>query len=197
MPENELNHSLEPQKWVERYADEFFGFALSKVNDSDLAEDLVQETFVSALKSQERFKGNSSEKTWLYSILRNKIIDYYRSFAARMNKNSIREWTQFPEFIPDGLHKGSWDKSVKIPEWGVEDQDPVENEEFYQVLEQCIGEIPKKGQAVFKMKYFEERDAKEICKELSITSSNYWVMLHRIRLSLRKCLEKNWFKLDG
>ncbi len=76
-------NNLEPNSWVDNYADYLYRYAQSRVNDSAVAEDLVQETFLSAWKARERFEGRSSEKTWLSSILKNKIIDYYRKALVK------------------------------------------------------------------------------------------------------------------
>ncbi|MCR4315198.1 MAG: RNA polymerase sigma factor [Planctomycetes bacterium] len=64
---------------VTNHANELFAYACSRVQKQDVAEDLVQETFLAAMKSLERFENRSSALTWLIGILRNKIFDHYRA----------------------------------------------------------------------------------------------------------------------
>jgi len=69
----------------------------------------------------------------------------------------------------------------------------IEQKEFYEILERCKQKLADLLNAVFTLKYLEEKESDEICKELNISSSNYWVLLHRARLKIRQCLEENWF----
>ena len=87
--ELQKENRLEPDRWVERYADVLLNFAFRRTSDRNLAEDLVQDTFLSALKARDNFKGNSQEKTWLYSILENKITDYFRSSNYSFQKQKV------------------------------------------------------------------------------------------------------------
>ena len=65
-------------QWVESYTENLHSWAFHKVSDGELAKDLVQDTFLAAAEKIESFKGDSSPKTWLFSILNHKIIDHYR-----------------------------------------------------------------------------------------------------------------------
>ena len=69
---------LDPDHWVDAYGDYLYRCALQKVRDPAIAEDLVQETFLAALKSQKSFQGKASEKNWLVGILKNKVMDFWR-----------------------------------------------------------------------------------------------------------------------
>lgn len=72
-------HDLEPpEEWVDRYGDTLFRFALARIGDPARAEDLVQETFLAALKPRRNFQQRSSPRTWLTAILKHKIIDHLR-----------------------------------------------------------------------------------------------------------------------
>lgn len=185
----ENKNKINSQKWVELYADQLFHFANSRTRNPALAEDLVQETFLSALKAQERFKGNSTEKTWLYSILKNKIIDHFRKSSTKNEKNILDE----EDKNSDALYhdKGSWKNKEGFITTKDEASRLVESKEFYLILEKCLDHLPLKTQLAFKYKHIEDLDTKDICKELDISTSNYWVLLHRARLSLRDCLTKN------
>lgn len=194
MPDRK-EHTLNPGKWVEQYGDYLFSYALGRVNDPGKAEDLVQETFLSALKAQDGFRGGSTERTWLISILKRKIIDSYRK------KYSSKESTfgSFEETVFDGdfyrseePFKGHWlegrgpNSNSVLPESG------LEQEELMKFINLCIENLPPQLAAVFIMRMIDEEDSDTICKELGITTSNLWVMLHRARLKMRACLEKSW-----
>ena len=71
--------TLEPENWVENYADMLYRYTLFRVKDPDVADELVQATLFAALKSQHTFAGKSTEKTWLFGILKNKTMDHFRS----------------------------------------------------------------------------------------------------------------------
>jgi RNA polymerase sigma-70 factor (TIGR02943 family) len=186
----EAKNDISPEYWVRQYADQLFKFAVARVSDPELAKDLVQDTFLSALKGQKEFRGEISEKNWLYAILKNKIIDHYRKKATQ----SITELNILIEEAQDYFDdEGSWKESARPKEWAVDYSQPIEQKEFYKVLERCKRKMAELLNAVFTLKYFDDKDSEEICKELNISSSNYWVLLHRARLKIRECLEVNWF----
>ncbi|HKC69056.1 MAG TPA: sigma-70 family RNA polymerase sigma factor [Bacteroidia bacterium] len=188
---------LNPEKWIDNYADYLYSFAYNRVSDEDTAKDLVQDTFLSALKARSGFKGEASEKTWLVSILKRKIIDLYRKNAAHPQQ-SFEESEQYKiayshYFTETGFIKGEWNKSVGPKPWNGSDK-TIDQKEFKHVLSACLGKLPKVWSSVFALKYLEEEESESICKELDITSSNYWVIIHRAKLQMRECLEKNWIK---
>lgn len=183
---------LEPDKWIQRYAAYLLNYAFYRVKDKETAEDLLQETFIAALRNRDQFQGEASEKTWLTKILKNKIIDHYRS---KLNKYAqLTDSTD--RFYADYFNANDDDhwNSVKEPrEWNDAGR-PLEQAEFHSVLLNCMGKMPEKLAAVFTLKYMEDAETDTICKELQISSSNYWVIMHRARILLRECMEKNWFK---
>ena len=189
---------LNPEKWIDSYADYLYSFAYNRVSDEETAKDLVQETFLSALKARDGFKGEASEKTWLISILKRKIIDLYRKNAAHPQQ-SFEESEQYKVayshyFTELGFIKGEWNKTTAPKPWDVSEKNLIEQKEFKHILTQCLSKLPKVWSSVFALKYLEEEESKNICKELEITSSNYWVIIHRAKLQMRECLEKNWIK---
>lgn len=187
----EASSLLNPDKWVELYADDLYSYARWKVKDEDTAQDLVQETFLSALKSSSGFRGESSEKTWLQAILRNKILDHYRKYYQQAIQEAIpKDSDDLSFWFADDGH---WKKERRPESWKNTDADPIESREFYRVLSSCRDKLSPKQQLLFTAKYLDDRDSIEISKELSISSSNYWVILHRIRVQIRECLENNWF----
>ena len=191
-------NTLNPEKWIDSYADYLYSYAYNRVNDEDTAKDLVQDTFLSALKARDGFKGEPSEKTWLVSILKRKIIDLYRKNAAHPQQ-SFEESEQYKVayshyFTETGFIKGEWNKNAGPKPWNVSAKSNIEQKEFKAILAQCLSKLPKAWCSVFSLKYIEEEDSESICKELEISSSNYWVIIHRAKLQMRECLEKNWMK---
>ena len=197
-PVTSNNNLLSPEKWVDEYADYLFTYALMRVSDEELARDLVQDTFLSALKAVDSFRGESSEKTWLVSILKRKIIDHYRKAAVR-SESSFEESEAYKVayghyFTEEGFMPGDWKKVNAPRDWSAGDKSRLEQREFRQILLACLGKLPGNWAAVFSLKHMEEESSEDICKELNISASNYWVILHRAKLQMRECLEKNWFK---
>lgn len=179
------------EKWVEKYSDELYRYILMRVRDEALAKDLVQETFLAAVKSRSQFKLGSKPLAWLYTIIKNKMIDHYR---ARQRKPT--------QSLSDSPHtdalffnqKGGWKYKPGSRFFSV-DMGQAERDEFWEVFELCQSELSEKQRLAFVFKYLEGWDSDEICKELNITSSNYWVLIHRAKLKLQKCLETKWLNV--
>jgi len=186
---NTNKHSLDPNKWIALYADYLFNYAIIRVDDHDLAKDLVQETFYSGLKGMANFRGQASERTWLISILKRKIIDHYRKINSIKGKKEVRV-----NFYADGDNKGSWIEERVPGSWGNNADKKIENEELKITLDDCIENLAEKYRIVFLLKTVQNYETEEICNELDITASNLWVIIHRARQQLRRCLEDNWFK---
>lgn len=179
------------QKWLSLYGDFLYQYTLPRVNRSIIAEDLVQETFLSALKGLDGYKGEASEKNWLFTILKNKIIDYYRKKAMEQSVMSMPDLQVMDdEWFNE---EGGWAEK-KIPkDWHASDS-PVERKEIQKIINWCKDHLKELQQHVFTLKYMEDLDSIEICKVLNISSSNYWVLIHRARLQMRECVEKHWLK---
>jgi RNA polymerase sigma-70 factor (ECF subfamily) len=193
--DNKETYQLKPELWVENYIDYLFNYAVSRLSDSEQASDLVQETFLAALKAKNNFKGESTEKTWLTSILKRKIIDIYRkkSSSKESSMSDFGESINDPEFFDYvGAFKGQW-KEERVPHSNsLMPEGELENNELRLIIEKCISLLPDNLASVFIMKMIDDVPSEEICKELGITSSNVWVMMHRARLRLRNCIEINW-----
>jgi len=186
----EDSHKINPDKWVTRYGNLLYQYCLPRINDSVLAEDLVQDTFLSALKSLDSFRGEASEKSWLFTILRNKIIDHYRKKASNPAAATMPDLADLPEgwFTPDG----KWVEDKRPGELNIS-ENPTERKELQKMIEWCKKHLRELQQQVFTLRYQEEMESGEICKVLGISTSNYWILLHRIRLQMRECIERNWF----
>ncbi|MEZ4902699.1 MAG: sigma-70 family RNA polymerase sigma factor [Spirosomataceae bacterium] len=191
-------NTLEPSLWISRYADAMLNFAFRRTSDLTLSEDLVQETFLSALKARDNFKGNSQEKTWLYAILENKITDHFRSSNYRFQKQKLAiDEVFFSHYFESKEQGGHWHEDQKPKNWEnlAEDDPTTDGEALSNAIENCLKKLPQKLARIFILKHVEAYNSEKICKELDITSSNYWVMIHRAKLQLRACLETNWFEL--
>lgn len=175
--------------WVAEYTDGLFRYALYKTSDKESAEDLVQNTFLAALNSFPNFKNESSPKTWLYSILKNKIIDHHRT---KFKKQEVRGTNDTGlDFFFDKNHH--WKEEFSPAHWD-HTENLLDNEEFTLTLKSCMDKLPEKWFSALQLKYMEEREGKIICQELAITPTNFWQILHRAKLQLRECIERNWYK---
>jgi RNA polymerase sigma-70 factor (ECF subfamily) len=183
---------LDPELWLEDHGDILFRFCLARIRNPVIAEDLVQETFLAAMKAKERFSGRSSERTWLVGILKHKIIDHIR----KSKRETLSEDIDIREAPTEEYfdRKGHW--KVGAPEWVTNPTRAYEQKEFWGVLDSCMKKLQSKQHEVFQRRELEGQDASEICEALDISSSNLWVLLYRARLQLRKCLEKNWFERE-
>lgn len=179
---------LSPEKWVDRYADYLYNYTIVRVNDHEMAQDLVSETFLAGLRSMANFKGAASERTWLVAILKRKIIDYYRkknSFKGQA-EISMTQTTNSEGTKIDWLEEQVEDTGTK----NIEER--LENIELRRAIEKCLESINEKQATIFRMKTMEEMDTEAICKEMDITPSNLWVLIHRARKAMAECLETKW-----
>ncbi len=164
-----------------------FRYTLAKVNQKEIAEDLVQETFLSACQSYKNFKGKSSPGTWLFSILKHKIADYFREKYKKSEEPS----SGFIEILFDNNYR--WKPEYRPKEWPGE-KELLDDPEFSKTLNGCFDKLPEKWSLAVKLKFLENHDTRIICSDLEITSANFWQIIHRAKLQLRNCLEVNWFK---
>ncbi|MGC1631003.1 MAG: sigma-70 family RNA polymerase sigma factor [Gelidibacter sp.] len=183
------NHLLNPNKWIELYSDYLFNYTISRINDREIAKDIIQDTFFAGLKSMKNFKGEASERTWLISILKRKIIDYYRKTNSLKGKSEVRMTYNTDE------NEGDWLEERVEDEGYLNALDTLENTELGDAIYECMEKLTEKQATVFKMKSILNYDTEKICNELKITPSNLWVLIHRARTAMAECLEKNWFKL--
>ena len=184
--------TLHPEQWVEEHGDILFRYALARVKDPALAEDMVQETFLAAIRSHDKFSGKSAERTWLVGILKHKIIDYIRKASRQTSYEDMDIPAQAADVAGDLYfdRKGHW--KIKPPDWQTNPRKQFEQDEFHEVLQSCLSKIPERLREVFVLRELENLTADEICDTLDISASNLWVMLHRSRNALKSCMEKNW-----
>ena len=194
-PLNQISeNTLNPAQWLKTYGDYLFSYALLKVNNRETAEDLVQDVLISAWKAKETFKGDSSEKTWLVAILKNKVIDHYRKKDILKNTSEYLTETEddFSKHFFEKIY-GHWLADAAPQQWNNSADSALQGEEFDRVLQQCVQKMPTKLIPVFIAKFLDDEDSETICKVHQISTSNYWVIIHRAKVLIRSCLEKNWF----
>jgi RNA polymerase sigma-70 factor (ECF subfamily) len=188
------NEPVHPERWVEEYGDALFSFAMLRVRAPATAQDLVQETFLAAIKARERFAGRSTERAWLFGILRNKLVDHYRLQSRETPLVEPESFTHEEEgfFHTGGPGKDGWVTRLAPRRWSAPDESLV-SKEFQGVFQECVSGLPEKVAQVFLRREVDELPSEEICKEFDISPNNFWVMLHRARMALRRCLEVHWF----
>ena len=181
------NHQLDPNNWVSLYSDYLFNYTITRVNDREIAQDLISETFLAGLKSMSNFKGEASERTWLIAILKRKIIDYYRKKNSKKGKAEVRM-----SYNSDSESEGDWLEERVADPFDKTAEDDMENSELGDAIFKCMSKLPEKQAQVFRMKTILGYETETICNELNITASNLWVIIHRARTALAECLEENW-----
>jgi len=167
-------------------------FATLQLHDEAAAEDVVQEAMLAAMTTAPRFEGRAQLKTWVFAILKNKIVDAIR----KQSRSPVVafETDEIPEEAFDGLFdsQGYWRPAEHPADWGDPEQ-AFTSSQFWQVFETCLTQLTENTARVFMMKEFLGFSTDEICKELGITTTNCWVVLHRARMNLRLCLQQRWF----
>jgi len=168
-------------------------FATLQLADVHLAEDAVQEALMSAFQHIDSFAGQSAFKTWVFAILKNKIVDQLRKQQHISTISSLFNDDEAEQASMDQLFdaKGHWHLSERPVAWTLPDQS-AENQEFWQVFEACLTHLPAKQAQVFMLREFIELETDEICHKLTLSVSNLNVLIYRARLKLRECLENTW-----
>jgi RNA polymerase sigma-70 factor (ECF subfamily) len=165
-------------------------YATLQLRNAEAAEDAVQEALAAALAGEATFAGRSQLRTWLTGILKHKIVDTIRRQSRERPASDLESDGDASEF--DGLfdRRGHWEAP---PEAWKHPEGALGQKQFLAALEACLRALPERTARVFIMREHLGLETSEICKELGITATHCWVMLHRARMSLRLCLEKNWF----
>ena len=181
---------------IEELRPQMVKFATLQIGDSDAAEDAVQEALIGALKNSASFGGLSALKTWVFAILKNKIID-----TLRQRQRFVETARVLGDGPADDLQstlfdsRGHWHPHERPVSWG-DPEAALREDSFWKVFETCLDRLPAGQARAFMMREFVELDSGEICANLGITLTNLNVILHRARLRLRECLENHWI-LEG
>lgn len=169
-------------------------FAHLQLRDKALAEDAVQEALLAALDNSKGFAGRAAFKTWVFAILKNKIVDLIRRQSRTINISALsaEEESMDQAFEAQFKANAHWAPAARPSDWG-DPEATLRQQQFWAVFDACLRHLPENTARVFMMREFLEFETPEVCRELSITTSNCNVILHRARNGLRRCLEKSWF----
>jgi len=194
----EINSQIEnPESWVDQYGDFLYHFTLSRIKDPSIAEDLVQETFLAALKARKNFQGRSTARTWLIAILKHKIVDHIRKQVREHTTDKLESMLNTAANDPvDSSFNDEGDWRIRPSKWAIDPMKLYEQKEFMDILYQCLGELPERQAEAFMMREIDGLSTEEICKVLNISATNSWVMLYRARMWLRRCLENSWLSTE-
>lgn len=185
----------DPTVWLDEHGDYLFHYAAVRLRDSGSAEDVVQETLLSAIDSLDSYHGKSTERTWLTSILRHKIVDFYRKSIRETPIDEAEcDVSAFDSLFTHSQWADHWNDAVIPSDWGTRAETTLQQNEFYSTLETCMSKLPKRVAGVFMLREMEGYDTDELCRLLDLSANNLWTILYRARMSLRKCIESNWFE---
>ncbi len=175
---------------VEALRPQLLRFARSQLRNEAWAEDAVSETLLAALEKPGSFAGRSQLKTWLVAVLKHKVVDQLRRHHREATVLTTDDGEDLDQSLFDDGNRGHWREMP--PDWGSPEAQ-LGQRQFFEVLEACMDHLPPTQGRVFMMREWLELGTDEICKELQITPTNLWVLLHRARLRLRECLQQRWF----
>jgi RNA polymerase sigma-70 factor (TIGR02943 family) len=191
-PVSEAEKYSTVKEWVLEYSDSLYTRALNRTSSVEIAEDLLQETFIAAFAAFDGFQNKSNVKTWLTSILNNKIIDHYRNKSNRhQSLDQLEEEKAF--HMTDSMFdsNGKWNLTNQNAIW--EDEKHIlDDEDFNAAMKLCMDDLPVQWRIAISSKYLLEKETAEICQELGLSASNYWQIMHRAKLLLKKCIEMHW-----
>ncbi len=187
---------FDSQRWIDEHGDALYRFALVRVRDANVAEDLVQETFLAALQGVRRESGETAERRWMIGIIKHKILDHFR----RITREPLREDHPADSLVGDEdfLADGHWKPEVaSIHGWPDKPDELLERKQFWDTLAVCLDKLQPRMAQVFTLREMDEMDTDEICRLLRLTQTNLGVMLYRARKQLRNCLSAHYFGQTG
>lgn len=171
-----------PERWLEEHGDALYRFAMARLGDATLAEDMVQEALLGALRSQDSYEGRAEERTWLISILRRKIADCLRRRNGMVKEQETPDFDETRQF-------------TDLPDVWSDPELALESDAFRAQFRDCLGRLPDDFADAFILREVEELTYEEVCDMLGVTATNLSTRLYRARMQLRKCLQANWFDL--
>ena len=188
--------TVSPRNHLAAMRPRLLSFARLQLRDAAAAEDVVQDTYVVALEKHTSFEGRSAFETWVFGILKNKILERFRlqkRFANWQFDDSLSQDEALDALFQEAPFQanGRWQAASRPQPWGEPDQ-VLENRQFWQALDACMVALPENIARVFTLREFMGLSTQAICKEIGVTETNCWVILHRARLKLRQCIEKGW-----
>jgi RNA polymerase sigma-70 factor (ECF subfamily) len=186
--------TLDPARWLDSHGDYLYRYALARVRDAAVAEDLLQETLLAAIGTYHSHAGRSSERTWLIGIMKHKVVDYFRRIARTAQfQLTIGGDDECDCFENSGPWQGHWREDQAPGNWPLDNAQPLDSQEFWETFDRCLARLPQQMAIAFTLREIDGLRSNEICEILNITPINWWVMLHRSRAKLRQMLETEWF----
>jgi len=183
-----MSEAMNAELWLDEHGDYLYRFALSRLHDEEVSADMVQEALLAAWRGKSRFKGDSSLRTWLVSILKHKIIDYIRKEIRQRKINDALENDPNSQFFSES---GQWEMNPRT--WHDSPEKCCDDLKFRLVLEKCLSHLPDKQRRVFELRELTNEATEAVCNACDITPTNLHVLMYRARLGLQKCLQKHWF----
>jgi len=180
----------QPEQWVDEFGDDLYRYAYSRLKDSHLAEDMVQETLVSALRSLQNYSEQSSLKNWLLGILKHKIMDHFRRTYKEKHIHILSE--DDSAFL--NHHFDSWEHWSPKPSMWWHPRKALQEKEFWDTLQKCLDHMPSHMRHAFVLRVLDNNKTEDVRTTMNVSETNLGVILHRARLQLRRCLETNWFQ---
>lgn len=182
----------DPEQWIDEHGDALFGYALVRVRDPSVAEDLIQETLVSALSSLASYEGRATERTWLIGILRHKVLDHWRK-TSRETTAGLDPTEGHP--MPEAFDKrGSW--SNDRVGWPDDPGEIMEQKRFWEAFHCCIAALPSPLMQAYTLRELDDMDSGAVCETLGISSTNLTTRLYRARMKLKTCLKAKWHDME-
>lgn len=164
-------------------------FARLQLRDADAAEDAVQEALTAAWTHAGEFAGRSAHKTWVFGILRNKLIDQLRARQRTVPLSALDAQLDGESVLDRELFKenGHWTAHAKPRPWP-RPETLLQQQQFLTLFERCLDHLPEQIGRVFMMREFLDFAIADICRELTLTTNHCSVLLYRARTRLRTCL---------
>ena len=169
------------ERWVYSQRDYLMRALRRYSNSHDEARDLLQETFLQALRSLPSFRGDAKVSTWLYSIARNVAL-------ARYRKSKRYSHLDDDVLLGQMATENAGDLQTAMPEMRDPVHDTVQNEE-HRLLHEALDDLSDSYREVVRMRDLEEMSTEEVADALGLTRVNVRVRLHRARKQLRQALE--------
>ena len=188
----ELIQQLQNPVFLMDLRQQMIKFAILQLASFQQAEDVVQEALTSAFQHVYSFTGRASFKTWVFAILKNKIVDMIRQKSRLVTMSELFK-DEESELSIDELFdaSGHWHK-YEAPQAWQSPEEMVEQQEFWIIFDACLNHLPAKYAQVFMLREMIELSSDEICEKLELTVSHLNVLMYRSRTRLRECLENKW-----
>ncbi|MBP2602784.1 RNA polymerase factor sigma-70 [Acinetobacter calcoaceticus] len=189
---DDLGDQLHNPAFLQDLRQQMIKFAFLQLSSLPQAEDVVQEALTSAFQNLDSFKGRAAFKTWVFAILKNKIIDVVRQKSRLVAMSELFK-DEESELSIDELFdaSGHWHK-YEAPQAWQSPEEMIEQSDFWIIFEACLDHLPAKYAQVFMMREVIELSSNEICSKLELSISNFNVLMYRSRTRLRECLENKW-----